>query len=831
MAATHKTSPQPSPGRPTRKPGRTYPATNTQNGRTLPQPAFAAEGEPVCKTDLRRVLGFIRAHKSYTPPSEDAPIEGEWPKFDDISRYDISEAQEDALWRLEAERLLAAVSDFNKPLQFESPLPSWPINKVEFENLSELGNQALHCLSICSHDNQLLLFDSYRDRFEPRTYLRARSILSSAFIPSDENTNAKGRRQGRECPADLNIHDLTYEIFCAMVDYTTAILARFALQGIPIEFWHTRALAGLAKTSAKMKYLFSDLEKLALQSLDDGQDLLAKTEVISALGSRGPVLDIVGPDGRPFQVRESEGRGDSDAMDVHHLLNREEASSTVYFQEMAMIGSWTIDALRAIFFFFQHIRASGYRADAFDICALVYKAGTTGLMTLVCQDRSGELTGSSSREYSRLSYAGFKMLSQVANELNRSVVQASTNKAEGPADVPRSHEGASLIFDFEEEDATRIEPRPRESLRTRIATMGDLASALVPLLCTQPIQLNNLVWAMEIVTRVSSVTHTINYNALRGRKYVVFASLRTDAYERDIQPTLEDSDTRPLSRSLIAQNRLHTYDYREDRSTKVWDGLPVTEKSDLILESEKKLHQLEEQFQRWTIEEKAVVVPKAQYVVMLMIVCSVLVISGIMIGVFLGSRLEGVDPFNITVFLWVLAGFILLASKSVLVSDWPWRDFLRLRVPCRSISELQGVTGVDPQEILEYLLSMELYTILITKGPYNKPFARRSEDGGDGFSIDVKIQLKTLMASGIIMVKVAGRQGLGLICLDLRRGSPGRDRICHSDDIEEDEYALGCFDLPEEYDEDQDVRLLMQGSGRGWTRILGIYHCPKREFR
>src|SRR5438876_200394 len=117
-----------------------------------------------------------------------------------------------------------------------------------------------------------------------------------------------------------------------------------------------------------------------------------------------------------------------------------------------------------------------------------------------------------------------------------------------------------------------------------------------------------------------------------------------------------------------------------------------------------------------------------------------------MVGVFLRDKPEGVDPFNIPTVAWVLAGFITLVAKSLLATEWPWRDFLRGRVPCRSISELHTVTGVDAQDIMEYLLSKEAYKILVTKGPFNRPFARR---GSDGFSIDIKIKLRTLVASGI----------------------------------------------------------------------------------
>ncbi|KAK3361018.1 hypothetical protein B0T24DRAFT_692654 [Lasiosphaeria ovina] len=830
--------------RPARRFRRSYPGRHVsqESGHThgLPQPDLSLDTTPSCKTTLEKVLAFCRGHKSYTPPAEDEPIKSIGPKFDDISRYGISNAKEDKLWQIEATRLLAAVSNFSEPLLFESPIVRWDINKAELEKISELGNQGLHCLNICTHDNQLLLFESMRDLFEPSKYMRARNILSHAF-DTVGSASKLGQPNGRERPMDLSIHGKTVEVFCAVVDYTTAVLARFALRGIPTEFWHTRALAGLAKTSAKMKFLFADIEKFALQSLDDGQDVLAKDEVFNVLGSTGkmPVLDIVGPDGQPFQVRQPSkdetGREDAtDMMNVRRLLSYDERAVDVYFSDMAMTGSWTIDSVRLALFSFQSSMISGNPTDAFDICSLIYRAGLNGLLTLIHQDRDGELMGSTSREFIRLSYSGFKMLYQVASELRRDgagIHQGEPRQAHAPDD----NNGALLVFDFDEEKARdkREAPGPvlgdKDSFRLDLSTMGDLISVMVPLLCTQPMQLLNLVWAMEIVTGVTSVMHTIDYNTLPGPRFTAFASLRTNVYENVVWPKLEGSDARPLSRSLVAQNRLHTYDQREITDTKVWDGLPISKRHDITGESERKLGELEEKFRRWTIEEKAIVVRKPRFVILLMLGCAVLVIGGIMVGVFLGQRLTGVDPFNITVYAWVLAGFTILVGKSLLVSEWPWREFLRARVPCRSITELQAVTGAEPQEVLEYLLSMEIYTILITKGPYNRPFARRSNDGSDGFSIDVKIELRTLLASGILVIKVAGRKGVGLVCMDLRRGTPGRAKISHSDEITEDEIVLGCFDLQEVFDEDQDIPLLRVQTS--WRRIVGIYHRAKKEFR
>ncbi|KAK1948917.1 hypothetical protein LY78DRAFT_732495 [Colletotrichum sublineola] len=181
--------------------------------------------------------------------------------------------------------------------------------------------------------------------------------------------------------------------------------------------------------------------------------------------------------------------------------------------------------------------------------------------------------------------------------------------------------------------------------------------------------------------------------------------------------------------------------------------------SKAVHEAEIKLKKLERTVRSWVIEEKVIVVMLRAFVVKIMALCGALVVGGILAGILLGERLQGVDPFNITTLAWVLAGFIILVAKSLFVSEWPWRDFLRGRVPCRSVSELHTVTGVDEQDIMEYLLAKEPYTILITKGPFNRTFTRRSNEG---FSIDAKMELHTLVASGIIVLKVATQMGPAL---------------------------------------------------------------------
>ncbi|KAI1780016.1 hypothetical protein F4818DRAFT_401492 [Hypoxylon cercidicola] len=156
------------------------------------------------------------------------------------------------------------------------------------------------------------------------------------------------------------------------------------------------------------------------------------------------------------------------------------------------------------------------------------------------------------------------------------------------------------------------------------------------------------------------------------------------------------------------------------------------------------------------------------YVCTFMFFCALLVAGSVAVGVAVGQRISGVDPFNITTYCWVLAAFILLVAKSVRVQDWPWNDFLHGRVLCKSVSELSSVTRIKDQLILAKLLQDESISFLETRGPYNTVFRRNSEDG---FSIDRPISIWTMLLSGLIMIEVELTRGRGIVCLDLRRGT------------------------------------------------------------
>lgn len=93
----------------------------------------------------------------------------------------------------------------------------------------------------------------------------------------------------------------------------------------------------------------------------------------------------------------------------------------------------------------------------------------------------------------------------------------------------------------------------------------------------------------------------------------------------------------------------------------------------------------------WIIDEKSITVPHRLYCWTVLAGCA-LVLGGLAIGLTVHTRIQGVDPSNITMFCWAVAGFVTVLAKSIRVVNWPWSDFLRGQVVCRSIKYVQYET-------------------------------------------------------------------------------------------------------------------------------------------
>ena len=86
------------------------------------------------------------------------------------------------------------------------------------------------------------------------------SRTTSEWILNHRLDDLQSRRDGAKKAPDLKDNIISY---FALIDYITAVAARFAVMGADNDPWQTRALSGLAKYSAKLKILTRDTETYA----------------------------------------------------------------------------------------------------------------------------------------------------------------------------------------------------------------------------------------------------------------------------------------------------------------------------------------------------------------------------------------------------------------------------------------------------------------------------------------------------------------------------------------------------------------------------------------
>ena len=179
-----------------------------------------------------------------------------------------------------------------------------------------------------------------------------------------------------------------------------------------------------------------------------------------------------------------------------------------------------------------------------------------------------------------------------------------------------------------------------------------------------------------------------------------------------------------------------------------------------------------------------------RYVLAVIIVAVLVICGGMWVPFAVGAMIRGVGPLRITTFSWILAGFLVILAKSRYVNEWPWHDFLRCQVVCRSFKDVEDVTGINAQIILMDSLHQEHQKTLIMKGSYNGPFVAQKDKSGIGFIIDEPIQLLTMLASGFVVLKVINEKGGHLKCINVRKGHKdvGLERM---DTIK----SLACLDV------------------------------------
>src|SRR6266566_4746378 len=95
--------------------------------------------------------------------------------------------------------------------------------------------------------------------------------------------------------------------------------------------------------------------------------------------------------------------------------------------------------------------------------------------------------------------------------------------------------------------------------------------------------------------------------------------------------------------------------------------------------------------EQWIIDEDSITINCRTYVVSIILGAAVIICGAMAIPFCVGSHIQGVDPFQLTSFAWILVAFMVVLAKSRYVSEWSWHDFLRGQIVCSSIRDVQDV--------------------------------------------------------------------------------------------------------------------------------------------
>lgn len=233
---------------------------------------------------------------------------------------------------------------------------------------------------------------------------------------------------------------------------------------------------------------------------------------------------------------------------------------------------------------------------------------------------------------------------------------------------------------------------------------------------------------------------------------------------------------------------------------------------------------------KWDYDTGCIIIPCKQYVLTILAAWVIVVVGGLVLLFVLRLRAVGFDPSNILIFLWTIASFAIVLAKSWYVNEWSWNQFIQCQMPCRGVQELSRASKVPQQVLLLHLYrtacSRASRTKLRTRGPYNGIFPMRGRDQAHGFAIDCAFTMETLLASGLLVLKVNGFDGVSLVCIGGRGGleSGGWQFGCQSK-------RLICrLGQQNEASKSEDMELFFKEENFTWQVGDGLYRNDRARF-
>lgn len=758
--------------------------------------------------DAQKIIQELNCHESFT--TGDGHELTDMPRFSDMANYELSEADQIQLWTLETNRLVNIVNA-GEPVELEG-LDEWfgVADADGYDRLHKLATQLLYAISICSADNELLLLNFEPMSSNPTNFRSYRTRLLKSFGPEG------AMHSGIDSIQLTKENDPCYQ---ALVNYVTGTLIQVLLRAVDGEFWDHNVVISLAKLAAKIKIVGFDIQKAATVCLAGAQDWENRLRHEQKNDLPPPSgKDLPNPKDRQLSAAQRhishEGHQYFRTMDAFHQC------IGVLISRVAreLISDRTTAA-----------------PDSFEASSIIYDTGILQQRSMLFQNRSGAIGGSANQDDIHCAGFAFEVCLEVLEKLRGMaprVQRMGSNSDPTPyttvywkwTEITTSGNSQDYPSSWghvaKAQEAVQL-TQPRTGC-IQLSSMKDIITAYVPfvILCGDfPSQLK------PMVRTVNSLNNTGVTRTCEGDRFLASFVFRTSNCHVPV-----DSDATSISISAVARKRALS----EWNQSSVSPGRSTDQgRTDSQLRDEFQLDNAEiasglKLIHSWVIDQKSIIIPYRWYCWGTLGLCGCLVFGGLTIGFSVQERIQGVDPFNISVFCWVLAGFLILLFKSIRVQEWPWRDFFLGRVVCRSVSEVVAVSSIKPQMLLQVLLYLEPVIGLEKRGPFATIFTRRDPDG---FAIDVPIGTEALNRGGCFFVKVQTNSGPALICIRQVIQHPYHAVEPGGDSKEGSEAKCRDLDTPWRWGKHPDEGPLytLMSNELSWTRVIGL-HCGEAYF-
>lgn len=723
------------------------------------------------------------------------------PRFSDTANYQVSETEQFDLWTFEVKRLVSIANDPNS-IEMEGGLDEWfgAADRDGYLGLDKLATQLNYAISICILDNELLLLEFDPAISNPANFLASRTRLSGTFGPEITVSLTRGSvRLTRE-------NDRCYQ---AMVNYVTGTLVRVLLRTVEGELWDQNVVLALAKLAAKLKVVGIELEKTATMCLAGAREWDHRLRQQQRNDFAPPSSENKSGGARNKQVEAAQTVFGQWGHEYFSLMDAFHQCIAVLISQVA--GQLRSDSL------------STAVTDSFETCSIMYDTGFQQARAMLCQERTGAIGGSGHRSDVHCAGFAFEVCLAVLEKLRE------RDSAAPSAGMPYTSvywKWTRILAPKAGDEGVQL-ARPRTG-ELHLASMRDVITAFVPfvMVCGGfPRQLHGMVGSVHLFAKPGATKTCDDVPALAS------FMLRTSSYRSTADPEVTSVSESPIARKrALAQWPSAASGTAEPPRPPVGGnggiiGAESTDDGALqadLREANADVARVLTLIDSWIIDETSIIVPYRRYCWGALGLCGGLVVGGLAIGFSVEERIHGVDPFNISTFCWVLAGFIILVAKSIRVQEWPWRDFVLGRVVCKSVSEVVAVTWVDAQLLLSILLRLEPVMLLNKRGPFETIFTRRNPE--TGFAIDVPLGTAAVNEGGCFFVKVQCNTGPAIMCLRTNYSHEYNSIAPQSRSEERGEVKCDKLDTPWCWGKGPDKGPLypMMTNAMAWTRVIGL---------